>query len=225
MSFTEKHPYNSEPMPADVRLLIVGTAPPPRFSNPQCEGVRAHKLDFNFFYGSGHNNMWLWLNKIAADQGRVLPNDEASAQEYGEAARDYLRRSRLWMKDVLQTYRRKTGRECSSADDDIIEPLPGECVNFAEVLVQHPSIEALAFTSERAFEWSLMAMGQSARLIAHREPRRNDRAIDRTEPFDRMKIGGREIKFISLPSPSGRAVSSCEAIDIYRTVLFGPADG
>lgn len=224
MSFTERHPYNSEPLPANVRLLIVGTAPPPRFSNPQCEGVRAHKLDFSFFYGSGHNSMWLWLNKIAADQGRALPNDEASAQEYGEAARAYLRRNRLWMKDVLQTYRRKTGRECSSADDDIITPLPGECVNFAEVLVQHPSIEALAFTSHRAFEWSLMAMEQSARLSAYRKPRRNDRA-HRTEPFDRMKIGGREIKFFLLPSPSGRAVSCCEAIDIYRTVLFEPADG
>ncbi len=139
MSCAEKHPYNSEPMPANVRLLIVGTAPPPRFSNPQCEGVRAHKLDFNFFYGSGDNNMWLLLNKIAANEGRALPNDEASAHEYGEAAREYLRRNPLWMKDVLQTYRRKTGRECSSADDDIIKPLPGECVNFAEVLVQHPS--------------------------------------------------------------------------------------
>jgi hypothetical protein len=56
---TETHPYNSEPIPDNVRLLIVGTAPPPRFSNPQCEGVGAHKLDFEFFYGSGHNNMWL----------------------------------------------------------------------------------------------------------------------------------------------------------------------
>ncbi|RXG84823.1 hypothetical protein EAS61_37810 [Bradyrhizobium zhanjiangense] len=169
--------------------------------------------------------MWLWLNKIAADQGRALPNDETSAQEYGEAARDYLRRNRLWMKDVLQTYQRKTGRECSSADDDIIKPLPGECVNFAEVLVQHPSIEALAFTSHRAFEWSLMAMGQSARVRAYRERRRNDRTIDRIQPFDRIKIGDRETKFFLLPSPSGRAVSNPEAIDIYRTVLFGSADG
>ncbi|WP_439359963.1 hypothetical protein [Bradyrhizobium sp. DASA03007] len=225
MSFTERHPYNSEPLPANVRLLIVGTAPPPRFSNPQCEGVRAHKLDFSFFYGSGHNSMWLWLNKIAADQGRALPNDEASAQEYGEAAREFLRRNRLWMKDVLQSYRRKTGRECSSADDDIITPLLGECVNFAEVLVQHPSIEALAFTSHRAFEWSLMAMGQSARLRVYRERLRNDRTIDGIQPFDRIKIGDREAKFFLLPSPSGRAFSNCEAINIYRTVLFGPAGG
>ena len=224
MSFPEKHPYNAEPMPAAVRSVIVGTAPPPRFSNPQCEGFGAHKLDFNFFYGSGHNNMWLWLNKIAADQGRALPNDEASAHEYGEAAREFLRRNRLWMRDVLQTYRRKTGRECSSADDDIIKPLPGECVNFAEVLVEHPSIEALAFTSHRAFEWALVAMGQSARLRAYRERVRNDRTIDRAQPFDQIKIGGREINLFLLPSPSGRAVSNSEAIDIYRNVLFGSAD-
>lgn len=83
----ETYPYNSEPMPANVRLLIVGTAPPPRFSNPQCEGGRAHKLDFNFFYGSGHNNMWLWLNQIAADQEMALPNDDTGAQEYRKSAR------------------------------------------------------------------------------------------------------------------------------------------
>ena len=224
MSYVETHPYNLEPMPANVRLLIVGTAPPPRFSNPQCEGFRAHKLDFNFFYGSGHNSMWLWLNKIAERQGRALPNDDASAQEYGEAARAYLRQNRLWMKDVLQTYRRKPGRECSSSDDAIIEPLPGECINFSEVLLQHLSIEALAFTSNRAAKWSFMSMGQPDRLRALRERRPSDHTMDLTQPFHRMKIDDREIKFFLLPSPSGRAISNSEAINIYRTVLFEPAD-
>jgi hypothetical protein len=223
MSCTETHPYNSEPVPGNVRLLIVGTAPPPRFSNPQCEGFGAHRLDFNFFYGSGHNKMWLWLNQIAASQGMALPNDDAGAQEYRNAARDYLQRNRLWMKDVLQTYRRKSGRECSSSDDAIIKPRPCECINFVEVLVQHSSIEALAFTSNRASEWSFIAMGQPDRLRAYRERRRNDRAMDLTQPFDRMKIGGREVKFFLLPSPSGRAVSNSKAIDIYKTVLFEPS--
>lgn len=224
MSDVEAHPYNSEPMPPNVRLLIVGTAPPPRFSNPQCESFRAHKLDFKFFYGSGHNKMWLWLNQIAACQGMALPNDDAGAQEYGEAARAYLKRNRLWMKDVLNTYRRKSGRECSSSDDDIIEPQSSECVDFEEVLMQHPSIEALAFTSHRASEWSFMAMRQTERWRAFRERWANDRTIDRSQPFDRIIIGGREIKFFLLPSPSGRALSNSEAVNIYKTVLFEPAD-
>ena len=214
------HPYNSEPMPANVRSLIVGTAPPPRFSNPKCEGVRAHKLDFKFFYGSGHNNMWLWLNRIAASQRRALPNDDSSAQEYGEAARAFLRQNGLWMKDVLHTYPRKAGRECSSNDDDIIKPLHGECINFVEVLVQHPSIEALAFTSHRAFQWSLMAMGQPDRSSTYRERWCDDRTMDLAQPFDRMMIGCREIKFFRLPSPSGRAVSNSKANTIYKAVLF-----
>ncbi|MCP3446143.1 hypothetical protein [Bradyrhizobium sp. CCGUVB14] len=179
-----------------------------------------HKLDFKFFYGSGHNNMWLWLNEIAAGQGRALPNDDASAHEYGEAARAFLRQNGLWIKDVLQTYRRKAGRDCSSSDDDIVRLLPGECTNFVEVLVQHPSIEALAFTSHRASEWSLMAMGQPVRSSAYRRVGRNDRAMDRTLPFDRIEVGGREIKLFLLPSPSGRAISHSEAITIYRTILF-----
>lgn len=224
MSVTETHPYNSEPIPDNIRLLIVGTAPPPRFSNPECEGVGAHKLDFEFFYGSGHNNMWLWLNQIAMEQGMPLPNDEAEAQEYRKAARDYLVRNRLWMKDVLQIYRRTPGRDCSSSDDDIIEPLPGECINFAEVVMQHPSIEALAFTSHKAARWSFMAMGQPDRLRACCERSPNDRTMGLTGPFHRTRIDGREIKFFLLPSPSGRAASNSEAIDIYRAVLFGPAN-
>lgn len=223
MSVTETHPYNSEPIPDNVRLLIVGTAPPPRFSNPKCEGVGAHKLDFEFFYGSGNNNMWLWLNQIAADQGVPLPNDETEAQAYRKAARDYLIHNRLWMKDILQTYRRKSGRECSSSDDDIIEPLPGECINFAEVVMQQPSIEALAFTSHKAAAWSFMAMGQPDRLRAYCEHLPNDRTIDLTEPFHRTNVGGREIEFFLLPSPSGRAASNSGAISIYKAVLFDRA--
>lgn len=223
MSDTETHPYNSEPMPDNVRLLIVGTAPPPRFSNPQCEGVGAHKLDFEFFYGSGHNNMWLWLNRIAAERGMPLPNDEAEAQQYRRAARDYLIENRLWMKDVLQTYRRKPGRECSSSDDDIIEPLPEECINFAEVLMQHPSIEALVFTSHKAARWSLMAMGQPNHLRAYCD-RVPNRTMDLAEPFHRIRIDGREIKLFLLPSPSGRAGSNSDAINIYKAVLFDPAN-
>jgi hypothetical protein len=216
MSVIETHPYNSDPIPANARLLIVGTAPPPRFSNPQCKGVGVHRLDFEFFYGSGHNNMWFWLNQIAACQGMPLPNNDADAREYLRAARSYLVQNRLWMKDVLQTYRRKPGRECSSSDDDIVEPLPADCTNFAEVAVQHSSIEALAFTSHKAAKWSFMAMGQPDRLP-------NDRTIDLTQPFYRTRIGGREIKFFLLPSPSGLVVLKPEAIEIYKAVLFGPA--
>jgi hypothetical protein len=44
----ETHPYNlRETIPDETRLLIVGTAPPPRFSNPACGGMRG--LDFDFF--------------------------------------------------------------------------------------------------------------------------------------------------------------------------------
>jgi hypothetical protein len=151
------------------------------------------------------------------------PNDETEAQEYRKAARDYLIKNGLWMKDVLQTYRRKPGRECSSSDDDIIEPLPGQCINFAEVVMQHPLIEALAFTSHKAARWSFMAMGPPDRLRAYCERSPNDRTMDLTEPFHRTRIGGREIKFFLLPSPSGRAVSNSEAIDIYKAVLFDPS--
>src|SRR6478736_252206 len=107
MSYMETHPYNSEPIPDNARLLIVrDRAATQVLESPMRRGWSA-QLDFEFFYGSGHNNMWLWLNQIALDQGMPLPNEETEAQEYRKAARDYLIKNRLWMKDVLQTYRRK----------------------------------------------------------------------------------------------------------------------
>lgn len=220
MSFQETHPYNGECMPADTRILIVGTAPPPRFSNPRCKGTRPHKFDFDFFYGSGYNNMWLWLNQIAAEQGTALPNDEANAEVYGEAARNYLRKNRLWMKDVLQTYQRKPGHECGSSDDDIVKPRPSECTNFFEVLAKYLSIEALAFTSNKAAEWSFAAMGEPDHLRIFHDARDGRRNGDLAQPFHRMERGGRDVKFFLLPSPSGRAASNVQAINIYRSVFL-----
>jgi hypothetical protein len=49
----EHHPYNDEPFPPEMRVLVVGTAPPPRFSQPRPphSGPR-EGYDADFFYGS-----------------------------------------------------------------------------------------------------------------------------------------------------------------------------
>jgi hypothetical protein len=57
----EHHPYNHrEEVPQETRLLIIGTAPPPRFSNPAFRIMK--ELDFDFFYGSEDNYMWEFLD-------------------------------------------------------------------------------------------------------------------------------------------------------------------
>jgi hypothetical protein len=81
MATKETHPYNlRETIPDETRLLIVGTAPPPRFSNPACKGTRP--LDFDFFYGSEDNYMWEFLENISKEIDRKkLFADDASSEE------------------------------------------------------------------------------------------------------------------------------------------------
>src|ERR1700693_4108094 len=119
---TETHPYNLSPkfsIPDDTRLLIVGTAPPPRFSNPASKDRRG--LDFDFFYGSEDNYMWEFLDNIAEEiDDEKLFADDASSEDCCDAARKFLQRHKIWMCDALQTYHRKEGMEWSASDADIV---------------------------------------------------------------------------------------------------------
>uniref|UniRef100_Q07QI6 Uncharacterized protein n=1 Tax=Rhodopseudomonas palustris (strain BisA53) TaxID=316055 RepID=Q07QI6_RHOP5 len=158
----EQHPYNNirESDPHRTIALIIGTAPPPRFSNPMCREER--ELDFQFFYGSEDNYMWVFLEE-ALEQRKMLL-DEMSSGACCQIAREMLERHRLWMCDVLQQYRRKPGRACSASDNDIIPPPDAVFNDFAKVFSERPHLTGLAFTSQLAASWTLQAL-ESQRLI------------------------------------------------------------
>jgi G:T/U-mismatch repair DNA glycosylase len=231
--FTETHPYNQrEPIPEGTRILVVGTAPPPRFSNPACRGVSAHKLDFDFFYGSGHNYFWKWMNDIATEQGAPLPPDEAEPEQYVSAARDFLKKHKIWMKDVLQTYRRKPGDPCSASDGSIECPRPEDCTDFRQVLKEHPSICKMVFTSELACEWTFMAMCDEKLAQDHRDALKDHKAQGKTEddyldlktrkPLLVAEIHGRRVCFFIAPSPAGGRGGPREEQkrEVYKRLLF-----
>ncbi|MEY9741219.1 G:T/U-mismatch repair DNA glycosylase [Bradyrhizobium japonicum] len=234
----ETHPYNlKEPIPEGTRILIVGTAPPPRFSNPNCREVGANKLDFAFFYGSGDNYFWKWIDEIGTEQGTPLPSEEAEPEEYSAAARIFLRRHNIWMKDVLQTYQRKRENPCGATDGSLERPLPEDCTNFLQVLKEHPSINSVVFTSELACEWTFMAMrdekiAQSYRSAirsrkAQEEGKTGDEYLDLKcrEPFYIADINGRRVRFFIAISPSQRAGSKRglredHKRELYKRLLF-----
>jgi hypothetical protein len=84
----ETHPYNlREAIPSRTKVLLLGTAPPPRFSSPSCGEMRG--LDFDFFYGSEDNYMWVFLDDIAERiDGRKLFEEEFSSPQCSDVARD-----------------------------------------------------------------------------------------------------------------------------------------
>lgn len=238
----ETHPYNLEEIgriPEGTRLLIIGTAPPPRFSNPNLGGMRG--ADFNFFYGSEDNYMWQFLDEIAERlDGRNLFEASFSPERCCEVAPEFLKRHGIWMHDVLQTYQRKKGREDKAGDDDIEPPPAAKFTSFRKALSMK-SISKLVFTSERAAEWTILALVQEG-LLTNLEQRmaalllwqRIDKALPIQEylqkkfkqPFLQANIEARDFTFFILPSPSANARSAvygltlCRKQNVYESVLF-----
>ena len=83
--------------------------------------------------------MWVFLENIAQENsGKKLFVGGASSDEWCRAARDFLRLHKLWMRDVLQTYQRNDGKECSPSDRDIVLPKSEHCTDFRAIFERIP---------------------------------------------------------------------------------------
>lgn len=236
----EIHPYNnnvSNQIPDETKLLVVGTAPPPRFTNSQAGGMRG--LDFDFYYGSEDNYMWEFLENISKRKfSQPLFQDDFSSDQCCDSARSFLKERKIWMRDVLQEFQRKEGKDgkVSAADTNIT---PIKFSSFREVL-RTKSISKFAFTSEKAAEWSLSALRDEGLLESperyftlFKEWRSLGRglSIDQyienrfRKPFAEGAVEGRNISFYILPSPTSRTpvegFSLARKEEIYESVLFG----
>jgi hypothetical protein len=236
-SLPETHPYNSFPIPPDTKTLIVGTAPPPRFSlpRPPHEGPKKG-WDADFFYGSGENYLWSYLEKAAGEQIFADPGTaEAAAEDTENLMRDFLRRHRIWMRDVLQTYRRRKGHETSPMDQHIDLTYSGTMFQtFSSNIESSQSIEKIVFTSVQAADWffsKALALGAGPdnannyrqMFVAADKARKERSGIQKcTEEFCAANLNDRIIRFYVAPSPSGSARGPNEqtCVEIYRRIIF-----
>lgn len=231
----EQHPYNALEIPPDTRLLIVGTAPPPRFSLPRPQSGALRDLgDADFFYGSDSNYLWTYLMLAAGEPELAEPySKEVEDEDTERLMREYLCSHRMWMQDVLQVYSRKYGKQDSSFDSDIaISESRTKFTNFFTVFDDGKMIEKVVFTSVTAADWFFRRAlpthcdDKAARykklfLDADAARRaRGDQGI--TEKFCSENFSGRVIDFYvaSSPSPSAGASKKQRFVDIYRRILF-----
>jgi G:T/U-mismatch repair DNA glycosylase len=233
----ETHPYNSSPIPPDTKTLIVGTAPPPRFSLPRPPHAGPERCwDADFFYGSGSNYLWVYLEAAASERIFAEPGtSEAAVEDTESLMRDFLQRHRIWMRDVLQTYRRKQGHESSSKDRHIDLGAPHTTfLDFSVVLEDGRNIERIVFTSGDAAEWffsKVLAKGSAPKAVqnyrqifvaADRARKERTASEKYAKEFCAVEFNSRIINFWVAPSPSGSAwvpdKKSC--IEIYRSILF-----
>lgn len=219
----EIHPYNSlNQVPENTRLLIVGTAPPPRFTSADClknqPCKRKSDLDFDFFYGSGENWMWEFLRNIACKRFNAkICTNEMTSDECRQSAQEFLRCNNIWMQDVLQTFRRTT--LCSASDDHIdIEWKNTRLTDFGGIFDRCASLNTIAFTSLKAAQWTYKAF-EDENLIDSGTRDRAVRTCQARQAF-RGRIKQRHITFLRLPSPSGR-VGKIQQQNEYEAILFG----
>ena len=238
-SLPETHPYNSFAIPANTKTLIVGTAPPPRFSLPRPPHAGPKKgWDADFFYGSGENHLWSYLQKAASEQIFADPGTaEAAAEATENLMRDFLVRYRIWMRDVLQTYRRRNSHGNSPRDRHI--DLTYSATTFQTFLPDIESSQSIAkivFTSVQAADWffskslgtgSDNATNYRQMFAAANKARKERSCIQKyTERFCAINLNDRIIKFYVAPSPSGsaRRLSEQTCVDIYRRIIFDPCE-
>lgn len=233
----ETHPYNSEPIPADTKALIVGTAPPPRFSLPRAPDKGPKKgYDADFFYGSGANYLWLFLERAAGEKIFAEPGTpEAAREDTQSLMRDFLCRHHIWMRDILQTYRRKPGKEQSAKDDDIDRDAKvTSYVRLLPLFEESKDVHIVVFTSVTAAKWSFENGFSSEadketqeyyrqRYVAAEAERKRKTGLQKyTDVFCAESINDRLVSYYIAPSPSGSAGPSDIDLNvaIYKSILF-----
>jgi G:T/U-mismatch repair DNA glycosylase len=215
----EIHPYNNYlSIPESTRLLIIGTAPPQRFS--KCFGSRpdSWKLpseeDVDFYYGSKDN--LLWSHILSELYREVFPRDKKSS---ADSRRSFLKSQKFWMHDICEQYTRVGS---GAADDDLDILLYAD---LRRILEEHDTINKLVFTGGKAEVWSGKQM-EIQKLIRPYEfgasgistksmPRQRSLSIATNH-------GERKIQTFTVPSPSPqtlRSYSLDDMIALYRTAL------
>jgi G:T/U-mismatch repair DNA glycosylase len=229
---TETHPYNClEAIPDNASTIIVGTAPPPRFSRADMSLLAG---DTCFYYGSKSSGMWRLLSGISGTSLLEQPDNAQRRTNW----HNFLTVNDLWMYDVLQEYKRKSGKETSARDADIEE---FDLTDFRLVFAAKRRINKIAFTSQQAANWTFRKLSDSTPQLGTRYKaaifRRNEICKRLRSDEERIAqkfrgpilseyIEGREIAFYILPTPT-RMSGGMKGLNakvkerIYAVVLGG----
>ncbi len=195
--FLHKHPY--EPfILEDTTKLIVGTLPPPRFS----EGKLLEK-DVDFCYGSYYNSLWLYINAIHKLNLRFDNSEEAIEQRIA-----YLKKYQIGVCDIVHSAERQ------KVDASDLGMSNVKLRNIIGYLKNYPNIDTLLFTGgnskngpEYFFRKHLKAHNLKLELLVNEIPR-----------VHQFHLGDRKITTVSLTSCSGAANISISRIPLYRQI-------
>lgn len=202
--FLHQHPYDPF-IKNDTKKLIVGTLPPPRFST----GELLEK-DVDFCYGSYHNSLWKYIDKI---HNLNLRFD--NSQEAIEERKRFLITNKIGVCDIVAS----AEREKIDASD-----LGMRNIKLRDVigsLKQYPSIETLLFMGgnskngpEYFFRKHIKDYNIKLELVSNEIPRIHQFVIPNSikESVKKQRI----VKTVSLTSGSGAANISIGSMPLYK---------
>lgn len=182
------HPYQPY-IPEDATKLIIGTMPPFRFC---ASGGRAlYHDDVDFYYGSRDNYFWKLLSEVTG-----TPLEFANTTEAVNQRKQLLQKLHMGITDIIGSCIHRNGKS-DDASLLSIQPKP-----LDKLLLEHPKIEALIYTSRSEVK------KQINRFFAHKgpHPKTNEHAWEES-----VWINSREYAVIRLYSPSPIALWSVSA--------------
>lgn len=193
--FLHRHPYPPF-IPATADKLIVGTLPPPRFS----QGLLKPD-DVDFCYGSRDGQLWLILGKIFAIDF-LFENSESAVEQ----RKHFLIQHNIGICDMVEQCRRvKIDASDSGMQQIKLRPL-------LDYLRDNPRINTLLFTGgnskngpEYLFRQHLKSAGLHLKLV--------DDSVPRIHQFDWQN---RTLTTVSLTAPSGAANRAVGSMAEYK---------
>lgn len=194
--FEHRHPYPPLIFP-DTKKLIVGTLPPPRFTQGEFKSG-----DVDFAYGSIDGQLWKILGRIFGVE-MLFENSEAAKQQRYEM----LRSNKIGICDMVEL----GFREKVDASD--IGILNAKYRPLIPILTQHENVDTLLFTggnSKGGPEYFFRKYLKNFPEI------RLERMNSESPKIHQFQIGNRRIKTVSLTAPSGSANRAVGGNPIYK---------
>ncbi|NNL32710.1 MAG: uracil-DNA glycosylase family protein [Flavobacteriaceae bacterium] len=195
--FLHQHPYQPF-IQKDTTKLIVGTLPPPRFSVGQLL-----ERDVDFCYGSCHNSLWRYIDKIHGLNLTYYNSTDAI-----EERKQFLIKNKIGICDIVERAERD---KIDASDLGMKNIVLRDLIGF---LKQFPNVNTLLFIGGRSkngpeyfFRKQLKQYDISLKVIDDTMPRIHEFEVDK-----------RPVKTISLISSSGAANLSIGSNQEYKRI-------
>lgn len=193
--FIHRHPYPPF-IPENATKLIIGTLPPPRFS-----GSALYHDDVDFCYGSKHGLLWPILDAIYKLKLSYQNNKKAV-----EERKDFLMKFGIGICDIVESCERE---KIDASDLGMRNIIKRDIIKYLESFENINTILFMGGNSKNGPEYLFRKYLTFFEL-------KLETVTDTSPKINQFSIKGRNIKTISLISPSNAANRSIGSNPIYK---------